>query len=243
MEGGSRWSLWNRGFWFWASFETGCVTLACPFLLASVSPSVAPSTLVSLCSPFSASMVPLMGPWGGGWGPGPGQPPFLLPLPTCIHLHAQGEAGGLVGKATGFGDGHLCLYPSSGLSLEWPGPGTNPWCEDTGVPWGGKTIRPCGPPMGRFTLWELILCPTEPSPWIRAVSGRDGAPDPRREGHVGMEGAWLGPGHPGVGFGSWAGCEPLRHSLGRAVRDGTAGDRPPPPYTQGFLGALREPAS
>ena len=61
--------------------------------------------------------MPHMGSWGGRVrGQDQASHHFFLPLPTCIHLHAQGEAGGLVGKATGFGDGHLCLYPAHGLA-------------------------------------------------------------------------------------------------------------------------------
>lgn len=140
-----------------------------------------------------------------------------------------------MGKATGFGDGHLCLYPSSGLSLEWPGPGTNPWCEDTGCRGEGRQSRPLWASHGpAFTLWELILCPTEPSPWIRAVSGRDGPLTPGEKGSWNGELQRIGDCCREVGFGSWAGCEPLRHSLGRAVRDGTAVTAPHPHTHRGF---------
>lgn len=130
--------------------------------------------------------------------------------------------------AQGLASSVLELAPALGASLL---PGVRTW----GCRGEGRQSGPVGLSWDTFTLRELILCPAEPSPWMRAVSGQDGAPDPRTEGCVGMEGAWLGPGHPGVGCGSWAGCEPLRRSLGRAVRDGLLVTAPPHPHThRGF---------
>ena len=165
-----------------------------------------------LCPPVSISM--LKGRQVASWGR-----PLALETDTCVCTPAQGLASSVLELALTLGASPL------------------PGVRTLGCRGEGRQSGPVGLSWDTFTLRELILCPAEPSPWIRAVSGQDGAPDPRTEGCVGMEGAWLGPGHPGVGFGSWAGCEPLRRSLGRAVRDGllvTAS--PPTPIRTGVSG-------
>lgn len=152
MEGGSRWSLWNRGFWFWASFETGCVTLACPFLLASVSPSVAPSTLVSLCSPFSASMVPLMGPWGGGGGQDQASHRFFFLCPPASISMLKGRQAALWGRPLALETDTCVCTPAQGLASSGLDPALIPGVRTRGCRGEGRQSGPVGLP------WDALLC-------------------------------------------------------------------------------------